>query len=375
GKSAFFRGALEEFLKQGGTLVVFAQQHGYDFSVLPVPEEPDGTFNRVGGYGWTEDQACFTNSAYIDTWHQILSGQNRATPTLNVDGYFTLYPSTSTVLLRRTQNHQPVMLLYEYGPGRVIVSSLYSDYAFGRSQASSEEIALIRDVVTWAKAPAELSETEPGGTVTVQVTVKNFAAKDAASVKFYVYPPNRDEVLGSQAATVAVPAGQSATIPVTAPSSSALGIYHIDYELIDSNGDVIQPEAETDSGRFVASNPPDDAYQPSSSFKVWVTTTTDRVTEGSDVTFTIHIKNNTSSDLVDGQIGIGSHEAGGKHWIYRETITGVNINAGQTAEVAWTFRIDLSQAVYFGLFRADQNADSYFLKGGLARAERGVRIL
>ena len=55
----------------GGTLVVFAQQRGYEFNVLPTP---DG--NPVTGYGWVEDHACFMNSVVIDTWHQVLAGQD-----------------------------------------------------------------------------------------------------------------------------------------------------------------------------------------------------------------------------------------------------------------------------------------------------------
>ena len=69
-----------------------------------------------------EDQ-LFTDAS-IET-AQFLSGQSRGTPTLNVDGYFTSYPSNSTVLLRRTANGQPAMLMYEHGLGRVIVTSIY----------------------------------------------------------------------------------------------------------------------------------------------------------------------------------------------------------------------------------------------------------
>ena len=97
--SGFFKAALEEFAKAGGTLIVFAQQHGYEFSILPVPQETDGSYKQINGYGWTEDQACFANAAYIDTWHPMLAGQTRSNPTLNVDGYFTIYPSAATVLL------------------------------------------------------------------------------------------------------------------------------------------------------------------------------------------------------------------------------------------------------------------------------------
>ena len=49
--SEFFRATLEEYVKQGGTLIVFAQQRGYEYSILPTP---DG--NPVTGYGWAEEK-------------------------------------------------------------------------------------------------------------------------------------------------------------------------------------------------------------------------------------------------------------------------------------------------------------------------------
>ncbi len=38
--------------------------------------------------------------------------------------------------LRRTTNGQPAMLMYQYGNGYVIVTTMYSDWAYGHSQAS-----------------------------------------------------------------------------------------------------------------------------------------------------------------------------------------------------------------------------------------------
>jgi hypothetical protein len=70
------------------------------------------------------------------------------------------------VLLRRTANGQPAMLMYDYGAGKVIITSMYSDFAYGYSQASSDEIALVRDLISWAKQPANLPQIKPGEIVT-----------------------------------------------------------------------------------------------------------------------------------------------------------------------------------------------------------------
>jgi len=200
--SAFLKTQLNEYVKQGGTLIVFAQQHGYEFNALPVPQETDGMFRNITGYGWTEDQSCFTNAVYLDTQHQMFSSISKSTPTLSVDGYFTNYPSNTTIILRRTANGQPAMIMYDYGQGKVIVSSMYSDFAMSHNQASSEELALVRDMISWAKKPATLPEIRPG-----PMEVKNSTDTEAASVKLLIYDPDRTAVLLEQTVAVSIPAG------------------------------------------------------------------------------------------------------------------------------------------------------------------------
>jgi len=171
-KTEIIKASLDEYVKQGGILIVFSQQYGYEFSILPVPQEADGSYRKIGGYGWAEDQSCFVNAAYIETWHQMLAGLRKGTPDIHIDGYLMHYPSNATVLLRRTANGQPALLMYEYGEGRVIVTSMYSDVALKQNQASSEEIGLIRDIISWAKAPDQLPEVKPGQSAPVSVTVR-----------------------------------------------------------------------------------------------------------------------------------------------------------------------------------------------------------
>ena len=295
--SNVFKAKLDEYVKRGGTLIVFAQQHGYEFAALPVPQEEDGSYKTVGGYGWYEDQSCFVNAAYIETWHQILAGQTKSTPTLHLDGYFTTYPSNATVLLRRTANGQPALLIYEYGQGQVIITSMYSDFALKQKQASSEEIALVRDMISWAKKAVELPEVKPGETVSVSVEVKNITTNDAVSIKLLIYNPNRSILLSEQTVNHPISAGQSVTIPITYTTTptSALGIYHIDYTLLDAQGNIIQPQAETDSGRFVVSKPPQISAQ-APQIKFAVQSDSEDYVAGSTVNFTIIAFNNSDID-------------------------------------------------------------------------------
>jgi hypothetical protein len=50
-KSDLFKAKLEEFVKQGGTLICLSQQRGYEYKALPGSE-------NLSAYGWREDQSC-----------------------------------------------------------------------------------------------------------------------------------------------------------------------------------------------------------------------------------------------------------------------------------------------------------------------------
>jgi hypothetical protein len=219
--SAFLESTLDEYVRSGGTLVVLAQQHGYEFGILPTP---DG--KPITGYGWAEDQACLWNGTYIDTYHQILSSISTSQVSANVDGYFTGYPDNSTILLRRTANGQPAMLMYEYGAGRVVVSALYSDWGYTHAQATQDEIKIIRDLLAWAKAPAVLPEWHRGEMISVPVTVWNNASVVAASVKFLISDPDRKTTLAEPVVALSINPDQTATstVTVTVPVDVALGL-------------------------------------------------------------------------------------------------------------------------------------------------------
>ncbi|HVP79336.1 MAG TPA: PKD domain-containing protein [Thermodesulfobacteriota bacterium] len=296
-KSEIIRASLDEYVKQGGTLIVFSQQYGYEFSILPVPQEVDGSYKQVGGYGWAEDQSCFYSAAYIEMWHEMLAGLRKGIPDIHIDGYLMHYPSNATILLRRTANGQPALLLYEHGQGRVIVTSMYSDVALRQNQASSEEIGLIRDIISWAKAPEQLPEVKPGQSVPVSVTVKNTTNSDASSAKILIYDPDRTTLVLQETVSVAIPAGQSAAVPVSfmTASTSALGIYHIDYAIYDSFGNMIQPQSETDSGRIAVSNPPKNPLQ-TRQLNFSVQSDSEDFVWGSPVTFTINAFNNSDME-------------------------------------------------------------------------------
>lgn len=295
--SSMVKTLLAEYVKNGGTLVVFTQQHGYDWELLPTAIDPEtGELKTVSGYGYQEDQSCQFNSVYIDTYHPVLSVFSTSTANIGVDGYFTSYPDNSTILLRRVSNGQPAMIMYPYGNGHVIATTMYTDFAFTHNQTNKTEIDFIQSIISWAKKPSELPEIKPGETIDLSIDLKNFVDEDTASVRFTILDPSRKTV-NEQTVHISIPAGQSVTIPFTYSTitTSPLGVYHIDYKLFNAQGEVIQPQAETDSGRFVVSKPPNNPYK-SPDFGFSVQSDREQYIIGTSATFTFIIWNFTDAD-------------------------------------------------------------------------------
>lgn len=253
------RAAIAAYASRGGAVVVFSQQRSWDYDVLPTPSGVP-----LRGWGWFEDNSCWWNGAYVETFHPILAAQKTPLVTAALDGFFDSIPDESIVLLRRTKNSMPAMFMYPYGQGWVIVMSSYDDWG-GFNQSGSAARAIIRDAIAWAKKPADLPIHLPGSSVSIDVTVKNRGSQSAAQAKLLLMSPSRDRVVSEQTVPAAVSAGGSIEVPFSYafPANAELGIYHVDYELLDAAGETLQPVSEDDTGRIVVAQPPDtNAYRP-----------------------------------------------------------------------------------------------------------------
>jgi hypothetical protein len=175
--SPLFKAKLEKYVSEGGTLVVFAQQHGYEFQALPGGE--------VTGYGWLEDQSCFFRAVHIDTYHPVLAGQDSVLMDINIDGYFTKWPENATILFSRTANGMPAGIMYHYGNGTVIATTAYTDWAFAHGQRTRDGLAFVRDLLAWAVAEAEGTQVQEyghGDTVSIDIPITNNADSAAVDV-------------------------------------------------------------------------------------------------------------------------------------------------------------------------------------------------
>jgi hypothetical protein len=93
--SSYIKFLLEQFAAQGGTILCFAQQNSEAYGVLPIPMG-----DSLNAYGWSQDSSCLRNSAYFKTIHSTLSSSNNELIDAGVDGYFSTYPTNSTILIK-----------------------------------------------------------------------------------------------------------------------------------------------------------------------------------------------------------------------------------------------------------------------------------
>lgn len=300
--SSFFKALIDDYVLSGGTLIVFSQQYGYEFSALPG--------GKVYGYGYSEDQGCHNNAVYIENYHSIFAGQEGVNLDLNVDGYFTSWPEEATILLRRTKNHMPAMIAYPYGEGQVIASTLYPDWGYGYGQQTEAERRLVMDLINWAKEPEDILEFRPGEAINMPVEI-GYAGENgplATKAIFKVIAPDKD-IVDTVTAACSLEPGSKITTTFSYTAPERLGIYWLNYSLEDEAGNILQEEVRGErfavSYTFANTNPVPD-------LSFGVTSPTENLLFGSEATFMIHIWNNGNRDeriAVDCQWGGGEPES------------------------------------------------------------------
>jgi len=294
--SASFRARLEEYARQGGTIVAFAQQHGYEYAALPGGE--------VNGYGWNEDISCFQAALRMESWHPLLAGFNRDTLTVHVDGYFAPtagghWPAGAQVLLSRTANSQPGALLYPFGAGHVLATTIYDDWGTLNGQASADARTLLRDLLAWAIPSAaeemagELALYAPGDTVMLTLPITNSAAYPVTAVALRLVNPARQVVL-TRTVAITIPAGSAATIPFTTAVARPLGIYRLDVQLLAGVRSPISGLQQI--ARFVVARPPA-IVDPTAPLYLSITGPAHSFFTGSFATFNYHLYNRSTIPL------------------------------------------------------------------------------
>lgn len=224
--SARFKALIEHYLESGGTVLAFAQQLGREYGAIP---------GDVKAYGFAEDQSCQYASARVMKNIGAFASMTKAEPDFNVDGYFLDYPEKSEIWLSRTKNGQPCMIAYPWKKGRVVLSTLYLDWAAGNHQSTSDEKLFFRDLLAYLLDNGEVPFIERGASVKIQarssgsssegVTVQVPEGVHWKSFKPLVLAPD-----GSQIETQSGPEG------ILIPSASQSGFYSVGADFFDESG-------------------------------------------------------------------------------------------------------------------------------------------
>ena len=153
--SSFLKAALAHYVRSGGMIYCLAQQAGRDYSALPVPEG-----GRIEGAGWSEDSGPLFRASTARTAHLLLRGLTRPAPAIETEGYFTVFPDSAQVLLRRSDG-AVTLIVYPLGKGWVVAGTLFTDFSFLLGDAESEEKLLIRNLLAWK---SERGQAQPAPT-------------------------------------------------------------------------------------------------------------------------------------------------------------------------------------------------------------------
>lgn len=258
--SPSFRQMLVDFVDGGGVLLTLTTSRGREWSALPG--------GGIDGYGWDQDRACLSAGIQVQEKHEILSAITNAQSNIRTDGYFTRWPRNAQILLRRTKNGMPAMITYPYGRGRVIACTMFTDW-LAEEGADLEEQNMLRDTIVWARDPQPLPAfathqstdglswmSESVGPLSVSVPLANDSSRTASKVKVILRKPSqlsRPGLPGTVANTTALDlvVAPGERTPCEARYGETFleylpfpetGIWQVSYELLDSTGDIVQPE-------------------------------------------------------------------------------------------------------------------------------------
>lgn len=283
-----FERKLAAYVDDGGTLIVMPQQRGYQWG--PVP----GT---LGGYGWIEDQSCQFSSVGLTTACAASSSLDSESATVNVDGYFTRYPENATVILSRTVNGQPAMLTYDMGDGRVLATTVYTDWAYGNHASTDEGEALLENIVHWGMIPHDVPTLQLGEREQITLNATSYVGVDIDSLNATLVAPDGTKRAVPVTASLAPFETSEVNVTYDVPGDLPVGIYDLEYTLANGSLGDIQRVRNASAVAVSKFNATGGGWTyPGGNISFAVTSDAERYADGSNATFRVTIRNSGTSD-------------------------------------------------------------------------------
>ena len=152
-------------------------------------------------------------------------------------GFISKYPRNAQILLRSNTSGQPVAAVYPVGKGKVLVTTLFTDWLSSHGRISNEEFKFFRAAVNWGISGVE-QINEPGKKIKVTCTIQNKVKKMSKSVKFYMISPGNKFAYDFTVKRNVLPGEKDQMeIQMTMPSA---GVWQLVYTLLDEQGNEIQ---------------------------------------------------------------------------------------------------------------------------------------
>ena len=222
------------YVAAGGTLIALGQARGDDFQVLPATSEL-----YPQAYGWTQDQSCWREAAVPAARHPALASAQADVLSMGVDGYFEISPDGAEVLMRKRTTGWPMMIAERVGQGRVVMTTMYEDWAQSHGQGSPAGLAIMADLLSWGAAKGSVDaplRLGDAGDTSATVRVANVTETATDTVEWQLRDPLRKTLVASWREPLALPPGESRSVTATSPvRPESPGLYHLDYRLLDSS--------------------------------------------------------------------------------------------------------------------------------------------
>ncbi len=242
----FLREQFNQYLYNGGTIIVFPQARTTDYATIPMYDSSNPALVG-GGYAWgyNEYRGCLLKSATVNAIdHPITAGFNRSLVDLALDGALVTWPKGAEPVLSRTTGRDDTAALvsFKWGPGRVILTSTYTDFRYGSTKTiSNDEKVLLESLFNYAlgrqkenMTVIEKGQQQPSITITFQNPFRDSGVWMAKLV--VIDPSGAPKTVFWQNLSLFIGESIDVTIPLNISEQAPPGIYTVQVTYYSNDG-------------------------------------------------------------------------------------------------------------------------------------------